>query len=61
MLAGHTAGGAPVGLANESNAALKAHERTGMWIERLDELVEILEAGFEERSGAERAVSDDAA
>ena len=59
MTAGHSAGAATVLLANESNTALKAHEHTGRWIERLDELIGILEAGFEER--ADGAVSDDAA
>ena len=52
MTAGYSAGAATVLLANKDNAALKTHEHTGRWIERLDELVEILEAGFEEqRSG----------
>lgn len=51
MTAGHRAGAATVLLANEGNAELKGHEHTGMWIERLDELVGILEGGFEERGG----------
>lgn len=49
MTAGHKAGTATVLLANESNGDLKEHEHTGRWIERLDHLVEILEAGFEEK------------
>ena len=49
MTAGHRAGTATVLLANESNADLKEHEHTGRWIGRLDELIEILETGFEER------------
>lgn len=49
MTAGHKAGAATVLLANESNADLKEHGHTGMWIERLDELIGILEAGFEEK------------
>ena len=48
MTAGHKAGTATVLLANENNEDLKEHEHTGMWIERLDELIEVLEAGFEE-------------
>ena len=48
MLSGHRAGAATVLLANEENRELKAHENTGMWIDRLDELIGILEAGFEE-------------
>ena len=51
MTAGHKAGTATVLLANEDNGELKGHEHTGRWIDRLDELIEILEAGFEERVG----------
>ena len=50
MTAGHKAGSATVLLANESNQELKEHEHTGAWIDRLDELIELLEGGFEERS-----------
>ena len=49
MTAGHQAGTATVLLANESNGDLKGHEHTGRWIERLDELIDILEEGFEQR------------
>ena len=48
MTAGHKAGTATVLLANECNGHLKGHEHTGMWIERLDELIKVLEEGFEE-------------
>ncbi len=48
MTAGYKAGTATVLLANEINGDLKQHEHTGTWIERLDELIGILEAGFEE-------------
>ena len=51
MTAGHKAGTATVLLANQDNGDLKGHEHTGRWIERLDELIGILEAGFEERVG----------
>ncbi len=51
MTAGHRAGAATVLLACEGNKELKVHEHTGMWIERLDELVGILEEGFVEGRG----------
>lgn len=47
MTAGHKAGAATVLLANERNQALKEHEHTDLWIERLDELADILENGFQ--------------
>jgi hypothetical protein len=49
MTAGYKAGAATLLLANESNQDLKGHEHTGKWIERLDDLVGLLEVGFEER------------
>ncbi|KAK1142579.1 hypothetical protein N8T08_007555 [Aspergillus melleus] len=52
MTAGHTAGAATVLLANEFNAHLKDHEHTDIWIERLDDLIGILEQGFIGHSGA---------
>ena len=48
MTSGHRAGAATVLLANEENKELKGHEHTGMWIERLDDLIRVLENGFEE-------------
>jgi len=51
MTAGHRAGAATVLLVNEGNGELKGHEHTRMWIERLDELVGVLEGGFEEGRG----------
>ena len=54
MTAGHRAGTATVLLANENNEELKEHEHTGRWIERLDELIGILDEGFEERIEEER-------
>lgn len=53
MTAGHKAGAATVLLVNEANGELKGHEHTRMWIQRLDELVGVLEGGFEE--GGERS------
>ena len=51
MTAGHKAGSATVLLANEDNGDLKEHEHTGLWVERLDELIGVLEGGFAERGG----------
>ena len=48
MTAGYKAGTATVLLANDVNQPLKVHEHTGMWIERLDDLIGLLEMGFEE-------------
>ena len=48
MTAGYRAGAATVLLANESNSALKRHTHTGRSIDRLDDLIEMLENGFEE-------------
>jgi len=53
MTAGHRAGAATVLLVNEANGELKGHEHTGMWIQRLDELVGVLEGGFEEGGAGE--------
>jgi len=46
MTAGHKAGAATVLLVNDRNEALKEHEHTSLWIDRLDDLIEILENGF---------------
>lgn len=46
MTAGHKAGAATVLLLNERNQELRKHDHTDLCIERLDELVGILEAGF---------------
>ena len=48
MTAGYRAGAATVLLACEGNKELKGHEHTGVWIEELDDLVGLLEGGFEE-------------
>ncbi len=50
MTAGYKAGTATVLLANEVNQALKGHEHTGLWISKLNDLIELLEKGFEEVS-----------
>lgn len=46
MTAGHTAGAATVLLVNDVNKHLRDHEHTDLAIERLDELIEVLENGF---------------
>lgn len=46
MTAGHKAGAATVLLLNESNVHLQEHAHTDMCINRLDDLIEILEQGF---------------
>ncbi|OAL63177.1 HAD superfamily hydrolase [Trichophyton rubrum] len=46
MTAGHKAGAATVLLLNERNRDLKDHEHTDLCIERLDELINVLETGF---------------
>ncbi|KAL8739210.1 MAG: hypothetical protein Q9181_000101 [Wetmoreana brouardii] len=49
MVAGYKAGAATVLLSCEEKEELERHEYTGFSVRRLDELVEILEEGFEER------------
>lgn len=49
MVAGAAAGTATVLLACAENQELKEDEHTGLWIERLDDLADILEAGLRER------------
>ena len=51
MTAGHRAGAATVLLVNEANAHLRGHEHTDVCIGRLDELVGVLEGGFEVGDG----------
>lgn len=46
MTAGYKAGAATVLLLNERNAHLMDHLHTDLCIQRLDDLVEILENGF---------------
>lgn len=53
MTAGHKAGAATVLLVNSDNANehLRTHPHTDLVIERLDELIDILEKGFVSREG----------
>ncbi|KAI1933384.1 hypothetical protein LOZ12_006477 [Ophidiomyces ophidiicola] len=46
MTAGRKAGAATVLLLNDHNQPLKEHDHTDLWIEQLDELVNVLENGF---------------
>lgn len=50
MTAGRTAGAATVLLVNEANKELAEHAHTDLVISRLDELVDILENGFQGRN-----------
>ncbi|KAL2857927.1 HAD-like domain-containing protein [Aspergillus pseudoustus] len=62
MTAGHTAGAATVLLLNDHNAHLKEHMHTDLCIEKLSELVDILENGFiGNRTRAELSPSDEQA
>ena len=47
MVAGHRAGAATVLLGTKETEHLRDHWQTGLWIDRLDELIEKLEEGFE--------------
>ena len=47
MTAGNHAGAATVLLVNEVNEHLKEHEHTDACIGRLDDLISVLEGGFE--------------
>lgn len=59
MTAGHMAGAATVLLLNEKNGWLKDHEHTDFSINRLDDLVDVLEKGFVgHRNGDKPATSD---
>lgn len=51
MTAGHTAGAATVLLVNERNGHLREHAHTDLCIDRLDDLVDILEQGFQGHRG----------
>ena len=46
MTAGHAAGAATVLLVNERNAHLRDHLHTDLCIERLDDLIGVLDGGF---------------
>lgn len=58
MTAGHRAKAATVLLVTETNAHLATHEHTDLIISRLDELIAILENGFEGRIGRGDGDSD---
>ncbi|KAL8668134.1 MAG: hypothetical protein Q9202_000112 [Teloschistes flavicans] len=56
MTAGYKAGAATVLLSCEENEELEKHEYTGLAVKRLDDLVDILEKGFEE--GTDRRIGE---
>lgn len=58
MTAGHTAGAATVLLVNDHNDHLRDHAHTDLCIERLDDLVEILDKGFVGHRGGDKAPTD---
>lgn len=58
MTAGYRAGAATVLLVNDVNAHLATHEHTDLCISRLDELIEVLENGFEGRIARNDEASD---
>lgn len=58
MTAGFRAGAATVLLVNEVNAHLATHEHTDLCVKRLDELIPILEAGFEGEIGGGEEAAD---
>jgi len=58
MTAGHAAGAATVLILNSRNSHLKYHEHTDLWIERLDDLIEILERGFIGRGENDKGIHE---
>jgi len=58
MTAGYRAGAATVLLVNDVNAHLADHEHTDLVISRLDELIDVLEGGFEGSIGRGDEESD---
>jgi phosphoglycolate phosphatase-like HAD superfamily hydrolase len=59
MTAGHTAGAATVLLVNEHNSHLKDHAHTDLYVDRLDELIDILENGFVGHRGGDKPPTSD--
>lgn len=59
MTAGHTAGAATVLLLNDRNGYLKDHEHTDLSIQRLDDLIGILENGFVGHHGGNKPPTSD--
>ena len=53
MAAGYAAGCATVLLLNEDNVEVQGHEFTDVCIRRLDDLIGMLEGGFEVRENVE--------
>ncbi|KAF7589757.1 hypothetical protein BBP40_003907 [Aspergillus hancockii] len=59
MTAGHTAGAATVLLLNDHNGHLKEHAHTDICVERLDELIGILDGGFVGHRGGDKVPTSD--
>ncbi|KAF1971283.1 HAD-like protein [Bimuria novae-zelandiae CBS 107.79] len=59
MTAGHRAGAATVLLVNEVNAHLAEHAHTDLVVEQLDQLIGILEEGFEGREVGEEEKTEE--
>ena len=59
MTAGHTAGAATVLLLNDRNGYLKDHEHTDLSIQRLDDLIGILEKGLVGYRGGNKPPTSD--
>ena len=59
MTAGRRAGAATVLLVNEVNEHLSTHEHTDLVIAQLDDLIKILEEGFEGRVVEEKVEAND--
>ena len=58
MTAGHKAGATTVLLVNEANRHLARHAHTDLIVEKLDDLIGILERGFEGRVDSEEGSDD---
>ena len=53
MTAGRLAGAMTILLANAENRFLVEHEHTDLWVDRLDEIIHLLEYGFREEKEEE--------
>ena len=58
MTAGHLAGAYTILLANAENKSLVEHEHTDFWVDRLDEIIPLLEYGFREEEEEGKGVGD---
>lgn len=58
MTAGYRAGAATVLLVNDVNKHLAEHQHTDFVVKRLDDLINVLENGFEGRVEADEEIAD---